>query len=245
MGITERYFQLGTEHNVIHLPYRPNGFGIFVLGDRTHFVGNDSSFWLQHYGRNQLLNMLRDEGYTIFNSNLFGRHWGAEKAVTYAKQLIHFVLKQEILNPKIHILAEGMGALVADELLRFSPDHIRSAAMLNPCLDLQAHYESEKENKFFYKQFLKEVSESYEIPEKEAASLRYKTIETYPSRVPVHIWQRMTGSPYPYSLHAEVFKEKQQRKQGCPVDITFHLFEHPSRIYASICKFFHSHEKEL
>lgn len=45
---------------------------------------------------------------------------GAEKAVTYAKQLIHSVLKQEILNPKIHILAEGMGALVADELLRFS-----------------------------------------------------------------------------------------------------------------------------
>lgn len=32
MGITERYFQLGTEHNVIHLPYRPNGFGIFILG---------------------------------------------------------------------------------------------------------------------------------------------------------------------------------------------------------------------
>ncbi|MCG8399533.1 hypothetical protein LWS67_23885, partial [Bacillus atrophaeus] len=86
------------------------------------------------------------------------------------------------------------------------------------------HYESEKENKFFYKQFLKEVSESYEIPEKEAASLRYKTIEAYPSSVPVHIWQRMTGAPYPYSLHAEIFKEKQQRKQGCPVDITFHLF---------------------
>lgn len=68
MGITERYFQLGTEHNVIHLPYRPNGFGIFILGDRTHFVGNHSSFWLQHYGRNQLLNMLRNEGYTLLTA---------------------------------------------------------------------------------------------------------------------------------------------------------------------------------
>lgn len=116
--------------------------------------------------------------------------------------------------------------------------------MLNPCLDLQAHYESEKENKFFYKQFLKEVSKSYGISEKEAEALRYKTIQSYPSGVPVHIWQRMTGAPYPYSVHAEVFKEKQQ-KQGSPVDMTFHLFEHPSRIYASICKFFHSHEKEL
>ncbi|GED02187.1 hypothetical protein P8907_08035 [Bacillus atrophaeus] len=244
MGLTERYFQMGSEQNVIHLPYRPNGFGIFILGDRTHFVGDETSFWLQHYGRNQLLNMLREEGYTIFNSNLYGRHWGAEKAVTYAKQLIHFVLKQEILNQKIHILADGMGALVADELLRFSPEHIRSAAMLNPCLDLQAHYESEKENKFFYKQFLKEAAESYGITEKEAAERSYKTIKGYPSRLPVHIWQRMTGAPYPYSMHAGVYKDT-QKNAGCPVDITFHLFEHPTRIYTSICNFFHRHEKEL
>ncbi|MED4567892.1 hypothetical protein P9284_22115, partial [Bacillus atrophaeus] len=27
MGLTERYFQMGSEQNVIHLPYRPNGFG--------------------------------------------------------------------------------------------------------------------------------------------------------------------------------------------------------------------------
>lgn len=65
---------------------------------------------------------------------------------------------------------------------------------MNPCLDLQAHYESEKENKFFYKQFLKEVSKSYGISEKEAEAIRYKTIQSYPSGVPVHIWQRITGS---------------------------------------------------
>ncbi len=44
MGITERYFQLGTEHNVIHLPYRPNGFGIFILGDRTTLSGIIQAF---------------------------------------------------------------------------------------------------------------------------------------------------------------------------------------------------------
>ena len=64
----------------------------------------DSTLRLSGYdpGKNEAVHRL-------FNSNLFGRHWGAEKAVTYAKQLIHSVLKQEILNPKIHILAEGMG----------------------------------------------------------------------------------------------------------------------------------------
>ncbi len=94
MGITERFFQFGSELNVIHLPYRPNGFCIFILGDRTHFVSRDSSFWLEHEGRNQLLHVL-DRGYTIFNSNLYGRHWGSEKAVLYARQLMHYVLKQE------------------------------------------------------------------------------------------------------------------------------------------------------
>ncbi|KXZ13580.1 hypothetical protein AXI59_05235 [Bacillus nakamurai] len=244
MGITERFFQLWSEPNVIHLPYRPNGFGVFILGDRTHFVSGDSSFWLEHYGRNQLLNMLREKGYTIFNSNLYGRHWGAEKAVAYAKQLIHYVLKQEILNPKIHLLADGMGALCADQLLRFSPEHIRSAAMLNPCLDLQAHFESEKENKFFYKQFLKEASSSFGISEKEASSRRYQTISGFSTRVPVHIWQRMTGAPYPYPLHANAYKEAQE-KAGSKAEITYHLFEPPARMYDAICQFFRRHEKEL
>ncbi len=80
MGITERFFQFGSELNVIHLPYRPNGFCIFILGDRTHFVSRDSSFWLEHEGRNQLLNTMLDRGYTIFNSNLYGRHLGFGKS---------------------------------------------------------------------------------------------------------------------------------------------------------------------
>ncbi len=35
MGITERFFQFGSELNVIHLPYRPNGFCIFILGGQN------------------------------------------------------------------------------------------------------------------------------------------------------------------------------------------------------------------
>lgn len=100
MKITERFFKVGSEWNVIHLPYRPNGFAVFIFGDRNHFVGEESSFWMQHHGRNQLLTSLRNQGYTLVNSNLFGRHWGSEKAVHYAKQLIHYVFRQEILNEK-------------------------------------------------------------------------------------------------------------------------------------------------
>ncbi|MBD0405762.1 hypothetical protein ICW23_01180 [Bacillus sp. 1021] len=244
MGITERFFQLGSELNVIHLPYRPNGFCIFILGDRTHFVSGDSSFWLEHEGRNQLLNTLRDRGYTIFNSNLYGRHWGSEKAAAYARQLIHYVLKQETLNPKIHLLAEGMGALIADQLLQSSPEHIRSAAMLDPCLDLQAHFESEKENKFFYKQFLRETAQSFGVSEKEASSLTYQTITGCRTSVPVHIWQRTTGAPYPYTLHANAYKEARE-KTGCKTDITYHMLENPARMYRAVCRFFRSHEKDL
>lgn len=169
------------------------------------------AFWLQHYGRNQLLNMLREEGYTIFNSNLYGRHWGAEKAVTYAKQLIHFVLKQEILNQKIHILADGMGALVADELLRFSRPHPFSS-------DAESLSRSSgtlwirKRKQIFLQTILKRSSRKLRNNRKEAAERSYKTIKGYPSRLPVHIWQRMTGAPYPYSMHAGVYKDTQKRR---------------------------------
>lgn len=244
MKITERFFQVDSEWNVVHLPYRPNGFLVFIFGDRNHFVGEDSSFWLHHYGRNQLLTGLRNKGYTLVNSNLFGRHWGSEKAVAYAKQLIHYVFKQEILNEKIHLLAEGTGALIADELLRSIPNQIRSAAMVNPCLDLQAHHKREKENKFFYKQFIKEIAESYGISEREATDYPFKSISPYHNLVPVHIWQRLNGSPYPYMIHAKTFEERQLKGRHS-VGLTLHLSEHPQRIHSAIANFFKTHEKVL
>ncbi|MDA1475934.1 hypothetical protein [Bacillus changyiensis] len=244
MKITERFFKVDSEWNVIHLPYQPNGFAVFIFGDRNHFVGEDSSFWLQHYDRKRLLACLKNEGYTVVNSNLFGRHWGSEKAVEYAKQLIQYVFRQEILNEKIHLLAEGIGALVADELLRLIPNQIRSAALLNPCLDLQAHHLSEKENKFFYKQFMKEISESYSISEREAISYPFKTISPYHNLVPVHIWQKMTGSPYPYTRHAKPFEERQLRGKY-QVELTLHLFDRSDRITSAIVDFFKAHEKVL
>ncbi|MGE6630966.1 hypothetical protein [Bacillus sp. NPDC077027] len=247
MGINERFLQLGSQWNVIHLPQKPNGFGILILGDRNHFVREDTSFWLQHYGRSQLLTGLRDDGYTLFNSHLHGNHWGCEKAVFDAKQLIHYTLKQEILNREIHVLADGMGALIAMKLAAEMPDVLRSIAMLNPCLNLEAHRNREKEHKFFYKQFIKELSQSYDLSEKEAEAHTLLPLPTASVEVPIHIWQRISGAPYSFELHAKPFIKQQNlnidSKQN--VDLTMHMFDHPSRIFQSVRKFYKSHEREL
>ena len=106
-----RNFQLDTEWNVIHYPERPKGFGILIIGDERNFVDSNTSFWLQNEGKTKLLQSLLDAGYTVFYSNLYGKNWGSEKAVRLSKRLYQHMIRSEILNGKIHILAEGMGAL--------------------------------------------------------------------------------------------------------------------------------------
>ncbi|AOC57198.1 MULTISPECIES: hypothetical protein [Bacillus] len=246
MGVSERFFQLGSQWNVIHLPQKPNGFGILILGDRNHFVQENTSFWLQHYGRNQLLTALKDEGYTLFNSHLHGNHWGCEDAVFSAKQLVHHTLKQEILNREIHVLAEGMGALVAMSLAEEMPEVLRSIALVNPCLHLYAQREREKEHKFFYKQLIKELAKSYGCSEKEAETYPLPACPVHSAHVPIHIWQRLNGAPYAYELHAKPFIDQHMKNpEHCQIDLTLHMFDHPRRIFQSIHKFYKSHEREL
>ena len=45
-------------------------------------------------------------------------------------------------------MADGMGALVALEMMNKYPECIRSVVMLNPCLDLPEYVSFEKEHKF-------------------------------------------------------------------------------------------------
>ncbi len=83
-----------------------------------------------------------------FYSHLYGANWGSPKAVKLAKQLIYYVLKTEILNERIYVFAEGMGALVALQLMNDLRDQIRAVALLNPCLHLQAQLQHEKSINF-------------------------------------------------------------------------------------------------
>jgi hypothetical protein len=156
-----RNFKLDTEWNMLHYSEMPNGFGILIIGDERHFVDEQRSFWMQNEGKQLLLTQLRESGYTCFYSNLYGRHWGTKKATRLAERLYHHIMRTEILNSKIHIIAEGMGALVALDLLKSLKGEIRSIVFINPVISLKCQLQQEKEHKFFYKKIKKEISIAY------------------------------------------------------------------------------------
>lgn len=244
MIISERFFQIETEWNVIHLPTRPNGFGILILGDRSDFVDETTSFWHQHYGRNQLITELMNEGYTLFHSNLYGNHWGSPRSVTMAKQLYHLVMKKEILNQRIHLLIDGMGGLTGLQLMKDIPEKIRSVAMLNPCLDLQAHLENEKEHKFFYKRLMKEIAAAYGVDQKKVKKLHLPKMTDDITELPVRIWQRMNGSTYLPQYHSKRYEEL-RNAAGNSIELIYHLGDNPYRTNQSIIRFYKENEKIL
>lgn len=243
MTITERFFQIETEWNVIHLPFKPNGFGILIIGDRSDFVDETSSFWHQHYGRNQLISDLMKQGYTLFHSNLYGNHWGSPRSVTMAKQLYHLVMKKEILNQRIHLLIDGMGGLTGLQLMQEIPEKIRSVAMMNPCLDLQAHLENEKEHKFFYKRLIKEISAAYGVDPRIVSSLNLPTLNTI-SNIPVRIWQKTNSTVYSPQDHSKKYEEMRNKTEH-PIQLIYHLGDNLYRINQSIIRFFKENEKVL
>ncbi|MFC5775245.1 alpha/beta hydrolase [Ectobacillus antri] len=239
MCVTERFFYLEQEPCVIHLPEKPNGFGIMILGDYHHFVESGTSLWLQHSGRSRLLEELRNMGYTLFTSNLYGRHWGAEKAMRLAKRLYHVVMKKEILNDKIHMIAEGMGALIALDMMQDMP--VRSAVMFNPCLDLPAHLHAEKEHKFFYGRLVKELTYSYEMKEENILThIKKHSFRNYHSSVPVKMLIPIHEKKERKAIYREF--EQMRAKSGNPIALSFHLKEHKYKTARSIIQFFKKHE---
>lgn len=244
MGQNIRFFKLDTEWNAIHIPERPNGFGVFIIGDIHHFVDEHTSFWIQNAGENQSITNLLEQGYTVFYSNLYGKNWGSPKAVKLAKLLCHIVLKNEILNDRLHILATGMGALVAVQLLSIMEVRVRSLALINPCLDLKAYSQNEKEFKLFYKRFINEVSSAYEIKkehvEEKLSEWSFRKF-FFPS-VPIKVWQPIEKSAYPYHLNTKKLIEE-RKKRNLPTSVTFHLTDKKYGIIQSIYHFFQEHEQ--
>ncbi|WP_027408934.1 hypothetical protein [Anoxybacteroides tepidamans] len=239
MAIQQRFFQLDDQWCVVHLPERPNGFAVLLLGDVNQYVTSNVSFWMEHEGRRQLLEDLREYGYTIFYSHLYGRHWGSKKSVRLAKQLIYYVLKNEILNNRIYILAEGMGALNALQLLEEMHTQIRALAMLTPCIDLRAQLEYEKENKFFYKRMLKDIASAYELDET-AADRAISSLSFTFSTVPIKIWQLSGVTHYPSSLHCRKYEELAKEKNA-PVEVVYHLPEKRYSFAKAIHQFYQEH----
>jgi hypothetical protein len=247
MNIDQNFFKINDQWNVIHLPERPNGFAILMIGDQNHFVDETTSSWIQNPERFQMIESFREKGYTIFYSNLFGRHWGSPKAVQLLKQLYHIVIRKEILNDKIHVIAEGMGALAALRLMNEMEPFLRSVSMLSPCLDLKAFINTEKNNKLFYKRLINELAFSYKIEEKyvESEIINNFNLCTFSSKTPVKIWHSTNRVLYSIPDHSRSFENIRREQQGTPIDLSIHLFEKRFHITSNIISFLKRHEHVL
>ncbi|WP_226087172.1 alpha/beta fold hydrolase [Mesobacillus sp. S13] len=242
-----RNFKLDTEWNVIHYPERPNGFGILTIGDERHFVNDSSSFWTQNEGKRSLLNIWKKEGYTVFYSNLYGRHWGSEKAVDLTMRLCSHIVRNEILNTSFHVVAEGMGALVALKLLAHSDFKIRSLILINPILSLSKHLEQEKENKFFYKKLVAELEAAYETDiSKLLESLdEISSSPAFKKETPVKIIHVLSGNrAYKQSSILNELSAEWE-KDGLPVTVSYVLPEKKLQVGSQIVHFFTKYEQVL
>lgn len=237
-----RNFQMDTQWNIIHYPEKPTGFGILIIGDERHFVDESKCFWTQNEGKLAIINQLRESGYTIFSSNLYGRNWGSDHAVALAQRLYQQVIRSEILNNKVHIIAEGMGALVAVKLMEKMKGQLRSVVLLNPILSLKKHIELEKEHKFFYKKLMRELTSAHKMEQ----SVLEKELQNMEGEVklemgiPIKIIHIMSsGKSYNQS------KQLQQLLANTSINPTYIVPEKKQQLGNMMEKFFNQFEKEL
>ncbi|MFC0469333.1 alpha/beta hydrolase [Halalkalibacter kiskunsagensis] len=211
-----RFIRIEEQWNVIYLPERPNGFAVFLLGNNGMLVEADTSDWEHHPEKNQFIKDLLCRGYTVVASSLFDRHWGSQKAFQLLEQLYHLVLKKEILNKKIHLFAEGSGALVAIRWLNAYSEIVRSCYFVNPCFSLETYYEQEKENKLYFKRFIKEIGEAYKLDHKKITSDMVKTMtpELQNGYVPpLSIHCHMQERHFPLQLQSRPFQKQLADKE--------------------------------
>jgi pimeloyl-ACP methyl ester carboxylesterase len=240
-----RHFQLENEWSAIYYPEKPTGFGVMIFGDERHFVNEETSFWKQNPGKQQILSTLKEAGYTLFTSNFHGRHWGSAKAVLLGSLLYSYVMKNEILNNKIHIIAEGMGALAALKMANEMKGNIRSVVLINPILSLKMHMEQEKEHRFFYKKVLQEIADAHEMDSRIAA--RHIESESKPDLsfgIPIRVVYILAGGrSYQQSRTCKNIIDAVRGQ--AQITETFMLPEKASQLGGEIAKFFSRHEKVL
>jgi hypothetical protein len=161
--INHKTFQLNKEWTTIFYPEQPSGFAVMLLGGDKHYINEKANFWLDHPGKKQMLEYLLKRGYTVFSSYLSGEHWGNAEAADLATEMYAFFIRKEIVNERIHIIAEGTGALVLDTICQKLKEKVRSVVLLNPILSVKQSYEKEEINKFFFKKMKKELYQAYHL----------------------------------------------------------------------------------
>ncbi|PLT33861.1 hydrolase [Bacillus sp. V5-8f] len=239
----QRTFQSDGQWNIVYYPPKPSGFAVLLIGDRNHFVEEGNSYWLQHPGRYQILERLKQYGYLIFSSNFYDSGWGSPLAVDLAKKLYWMMMKSEILNDKIHILAEGAGALTAIQLMAEMKQQVRSAVFLNPCLSIQQHMQKEKDNKFFYKRQLKEIAAAFGVQEKECEELIFSSESPFPNKdIPLKIIH-IVGSIE--KGQTDIYKKLEQQSDRAEMNITYLLPEKRYKIPFQMAQFYKKYETYL
>lgn len=238
----QRTFQIDGQWSIIYYPEQPSGFSVLIIGDRGHFVEQDSSFWLQHPGRLRILEYLKGHGYTLFSSNFYGANWGNVKSVELAMKLYLNFMKSEISNDKIHILAEGTGALVAFQLVQELGSLIRSVVLINPCLSLKLRLEKEKENKFFYKKMLHEVAVAYEMDATESETFIMNTekipqLRETPLKIIHLLGIQKDQSP--------LYRQLQKQNEQTDIQLTYLLPEKLYKLPFVIHSFYKANERSL
>ena len=165
-----RIFQLNNEFCIVHYPDKPNGFGVLIIGGEEQFVDSKKSNWLENYNRMSILQSLMEEGYTVFYTNFGKKHMGNEKTKELVKDLYEHIKRTEILNDKVHIIAEGIGTLIASDFLKNKPKFIRSIALINPVFSLSWVVELLKNQPFLYKRVIEDICAAYGIEEDKCES---------------------------------------------------------------------------
>lgn len=241
----QRTFQMDGEWNIVYYPDKPSGFSVLIIGDHQHFVDENSSFWLEHPGRLTILNAMRHAGYTIFSSNFYGENWGNAKAISLAKRLYFIVMKSEVLNEKIHIFAEGKGALLALQIIKGFREKVRSVVLVNPCLSLKMRIQQEKEHKFYYKKILSEICEAHETtPEELERSLISSEDFDWSYEVPLKIFH-VIGSVEDDQSCLYKLMEKKAQERNAIIDVEYLLGEKRYKIPFQTIKFFQQFENDL
>lgn len=172
---------------------------------------------------------------------MYGRNWGSDKAVELAQRLYQHVIRTEIINGKIHVLAEGMGSLVAMKLLEKMEGNLRSIAFINPILSLTRHINHEKENKFFYKRLIKELELAFHKDQHQIENEISSTdpIFSMTSDLPIKIIHVMSQGRSLDQYH-QLGKNKNKS-----LDISYILPEKKNQIGEIIIKFYQHNESFL
>ncbi len=154
-------------------------------------------------------------------------------------------MKHEILNPNIHLIAEGMGSLVALQLMEDMEKNIRSALFINPCIDLQHHFNHERQNRLFFKRLKREIISAYNSEEDIDSFIdKLPQTEQLTAKTPVQIWHAARGVAFNFKEHSRPY-EKRRQEIDAPISLSIHVPEatfNPARAFQ---EYFKNHEKVL